>query len=479
MIYASGVLAVLVIICAARTLFFRMRRTSLSADTFSADGMDPEDLKRFRKLIRIRTVSHKDASRRDEAEFRKFPKYIKDEYPGIIKHLEFHQEGLYGCYLIWQGTDGSLKPGVFMAHFDVIGVENQHWTMEPFGGDMFDGCIWGRGTLDTKNTVSGILCAVDALLKEGYAPERTLYFVFGGDEELMGELGTGRMCEIFREKGMFFDFVLDEGSIVADGMVPGIKGKTALIGIGEKGFANFCIKTHGAGGHAAYPPRVTAGGRLARALYRLEKKKSPLRTTLELKKFLEGAAPYVPLASAVLFSNLWLFAPLITLILSLSPKSAALVRTTRSITIIRGGDADNVLPQNTEAVINCRLLPGDTVIRALERCKRVIRDPEVEIMVDKNGGAGDPRSAGSLKRYGILSEVIRNVFPDAVIAPNLVTASTDSKYFADISAEIYRFVPMVLTEEEVDRIHGSDERISVENFYRGIVFFKEAVRRLS
>ncbi|MBN2510026.1 MAG: M20/M25/M40 family metallo-hydrolase [Spirochaetales bacterium] len=472
-------LCAVVLVCAVRTVVFGMKRRTFSADTLKAAALDPKDLERLRKLVRIKSVSHQNPEDRDLAEFRKIKGWITGEYPRLARTCELHFESPLCCYLIWKGSNPSLKPGLFCAHYDVVGTEGQRWTMDPFGGDLFDGYVWGRGTLDTKCTMAGMLCAAEALIGEGFVPERTLYFAFGGDEEQTGNEGAGTLSRIFEEKGLFFDYVLDEGSIVAKDMIPGMPAHIALIGIAEKGIAKFRLKTACTGGHAAHPPRVTAAGRLARALYRLERKKAPLGLTKEVRLFLEGLAPYGSLALRILFSNLWLFKPVILLFFSLKPKMAAVVRTTRSITVMRGSDKDNVLPQNAEAIINCRILPGDTVIRALETCRRVIKDRRVEVLADDPGSNFDPKRAGSLKYFKPLCAAVGAVFPYAPAVPHLVTATTDSKQYADISSEIYRFVPLVLDEEEVDRIHGSDERISLINYYRCIVFFKEALRSLS
>ena len=367
-----------------------------------------------------------------------------------------------------------------MAHFDVVPAQKEGWAHPPFSGDNADGQIWGRGTLDTKNSLMGILEAAEKLLTQKFTPETTIYFAFGGDEEIMGLHGAVEIVKHFKKQAISFNWILDEGSIIAENMLTMVDAPLALIGIAEKGFANIKLTARATPGHASMPPDHTASGLIARAVYRLERKPFPVSLTKTVRSFLQTLVPHVSFSFALVFSNLWLFGPLVKLIFKKSATTAAMVRTTQASTVLEGSTKDNILPDKAQAIVNVRILPGETKASILKRMQKIVHDSKVSVAFTSEEDASNPVAESDINGWGYKSLVktVRRVYPQAITAPFLVTATTDSRHYKDIADNIYRFVPMVLTGKDLKKIHGFNESISVENYTLIINFFTELLRVL-
>ena len=407
--------------------------------------------------------------------------FLRAEFPLVFEHLTFTKINDLAYLFFWEGTDPALKPGLLTAHFDVVPADGALWTRPPFDGAIEDDFLYGRGTLDTKCTLLGILEAAELLLAEGFAPRRSWYFAFGGDEELIGNRGAGEISRYLEEQNITCEFALDEGTVVADGLIEGINRPIALLGISEKGYASIQLTVSGKGGHASSPPDTSTIGILADAIGALETKQSPPRLTDAVDRFLQSLAPHSRGLRRPAYRHPALFAPLIKKIMTGAPATAALVRTTRAATMIKGSEKDNVMPTSAEAVFNTRILPGDTVESTLEEFKKTIADPRVELALFKPETAHDPIPESPLtgEAYKKLEETVQSVFPEAVPAPFLSIVTTDSRYYRNITDCIFRLSPLKLTQEEIARIHGIDERISFDNIDRVITFYKKLITTFS
>lgn len=464
----------------ARTFYFRKDKLCSTYKNIFSCPLPEGAVERLSKLIQLKTVTCNDFSQVDMEEHRKIERFFKDNFPKVFKTLNMEKLNDFAYIFRWQGKNKGTKPVLFMAHFDVVPAQDAGWHKPPFSGEVSEGYIWGRGTLDTKSSLLGILEAAEKLLENDYTPENTIYFAFGGDEEIMGLRGAVNMVKYFQQQNISFEWILDEGSIIIKNMLTLTARPLALIGIAEKGFANVKLTARASAGHASMPPDHTAAGLIARAIYRLEKKPFPVHLTKTVKGFLKSLIPHVSFPLALVFSNLWLFAPVVKLIFAKSPTPAAMVRTTQAATVLKGSKKDNILPDIAEAVINVRILPGDTKTEVLKRMKRVIDDKSVAIAFTDEKDASNPVSESESKGSGYdkIKKTMGKVYPEAIAVPFLVTATTDSRHYKVITDNIYRFVPMVLTGNDIKKIHGFNESISIENYNLIINFFTELMKTI-
>lgn len=442
-----------------------------------AELLEHPPAEKLAEAIRLRTVSTTDYSAIDIAEYRKVSGYFFKQFPKLTAETEFTVLNDFSYIFHWKGTDPGLRPALLLAHFDVVPAVAEAWSIPPFEGRVQDGYVWGRGALDTKCTLVGMLEAAERLLQKGFQPKRSWYFVSSGDEETFGIEGARTIAEYFRKHNIYFDFVLDEGTIVSLEMLPDIRKPLALLGISEKGYADFVLEACGKGGHASMPPKENPAKRIAEAVRKLENSRKKQRIPATVRQFLHTVIPYVPFWKRLIYANLWLFRPLCKRMLSANLQTRSLIETTAALTMLSAGESENVIPSRARAVYNVRILPGDTVAAACRRFQKMIKSFGVSVSVLDEREINDPVTGtlfhdAAAKR---LATVIGQVFPDALIAPFLSTVTTDSKYYRHVSDKIFRFVPIVLSREEVERIHGIDERISLENlgnilhFYLGLI----------
>lgn len=438
-----------------------------------------ETVEKLSRAIRIPTVSHTDVALRDESAFQRWREFIAESFPLVHRELEVHTPGELTLVFRWAGKEASLLPGALLAHFDVVpSGDPERWKYPPFSGEIAEGCVWGRGAIDDKLSHISILQAVEELLKEGVAPERTLYFCFGGDEEIGGTEGARSIVRWLRERGESLAWVLDEGGAVTEGALPGLRVPTAMVGLAEKGHVNLRLTARGAGGHAASPPRETAISSLARGIRRLVKSPFPTRITGTVDAFLSALAPHLTGALALLLRLRPLTNPLILAALRKNPQTRAMVETTQAVTMVSGGSAENVLPDSASAVVNIRLLHGDTIEFALAHVREAINDPEISVELHGEWGNNGaiPETPVDHPLLAVIQDALESVLPGVPLLPYLPTGSTDSAAYSELTPNIFRFVPMLLSAKDLSLVHNIDERISVENVERCFGFYKSFIR---
>ena len=430
------------------------------------------------EAIRFATVSHESLEEFDPAPFAALHAWLERTYPRAHAALRREKVGAASLLYTWPGSDASLAPFLVTSHLDVVPVSDpETWTHPPFDGVIADGFVWGRGTLDDKAGVVATMEALERLAAEGFAPRRTLVVAFGHDEEVGGDQGAGAMTRLLADRGVRFWFSLDEGmAIVEPGDASLADVPLALIGVAEKGFLTLRLTARAPGGHSSVPPPSTAIGRLARALVRVEESPLPARTGGVVSEMLRAVAPHTTGLRRVVLAWPGLFGPLIRAELEEEPSTNAMVRTTTAITMIEGGVKANVLPREASARVNFRLLPGDESDEVIEHVRRAIDDPEIEIDVETANEASpvaDPKSDA----FALLAEVVKEGAPDAVVAPALVLGGTDTAHYGKISDNGFRFLPVRFRTEDLERVHGRDERISIENTRAAADFFERLLRR--
>ncbi|HEX8179371.1 MAG TPA: M20 family peptidase [Pyrinomonadaceae bacterium] len=433
------------------------------------------------QALRFQTISNADPAQLKPDEFLKLHEYLAQVFPRTHAALTREVVGGYSLLYKWPGQDEHLKPILLLAHMDVVPVEpgtEAQWTQPPFAGRIADGYVWGRGAIDDKAAVVGILEAVEKLLSEGYRPRRTIYLAFGHDEELGGPTGAPSLAALLDARGVTPEYVLDEGGAITEGILQGVSRPVAVLCTGEKGFVSVELTVAGTGGHSSAPPPQTAIGILSAAVGRLETEQMPAALKSVTQQMFDYIGPEMNFLPRVALANLWLTRPLVVRQLARKPATNAFLRTTTAATIFEGGVKDNVLPTKARAVVNFRILPGDTVSGVLEHVRRTVNDPRVQIEVLKGTAMSEPSpiSGPDATGYRLIERTIRELFPTTVVAPSLVIGATDARHYTKLCPDIYRFSPILIHADDLERIHGTNERLSVENFAQAIKFYRQLIR---
>jgi carboxypeptidase PM20D1 len=470
---ASLCLLVAVLVVRATSLPSRQ----IQAVPVAAPELDNDAIvERFRAALRFRTISYDDPERFPAAEFVAFRGFLEQSFPRLHGDLELEVVSEHTLLFTWSGSDASLEPVVLMGHQDVVPAEPEDvWAHPPFAGELVNGVVWGRGAIDNKANVMAVSEAVEHLLGQGFRPERTLLLAFGHDEELGGPRGAREVARLLQERGVSPHLVVDEGGAVVTGTIPFFERPIAVVGVAEKGsvVVELIAQLDGPA-HSSMPPPITPVGRVARAVDRLQSSPFPGRITPAVGGMIDFLAPELPLPARVVAANRWLFGPLLVRGFLRTPATAAMVRTTTAPTMMHGSPKSNVIPPEASITVNFRILTGESVDSTVERVRAVVADSAVE---PRTGRGRDPSSASRVDTPGFktLQQTIAEVFPDAVVAPYLLTAGTDARYFHDMSPSVYRFQPSSFAREEVGLAHGVDERISVDNLLVSVGFFVQLI----
>ncbi|WP_052342671.1 M20 family peptidase [Bacillus sp. EB01] len=444
----------------------------------TTEAFDEETaVRHMSEAITYETISYQDRTKFNLNEFDRFIEFLQKSYPLVHEQLELEKVNEYALVYKWKGSDPSKKPIGLTSHYDVVPVlsgTEGNWVQDPFSGAVTDEKIWGRGTLDDKIGVIGILEAAEQLLKQNFKPERDMYFMFGHDEEIGGDEGASAIANLMKERGITFEFVLDEGGAIVENMVPGVNKPVGVVGISEKGSATAELTIEGSGGHSSQPKNRTNIGRIASAIAKLEETqfKGDLRGPGE--DLFEFVAPEMSFGMKYVFANKFIFEPIIEKILLGQPATAALIRTTIAPTIFQAGEQYNALPEEAKAIINHRLMPGDSLEDVKEFIEETIDDPDIKVTVSGN----EASSVSSIDswQFKTIQQAARNVYTDAVIAPYLMFAGSDARHYDSVSKDTYRFLPVQITGQDLNRMHGTNEHVSVENYLNAIKFYIEVMK---
>ncbi|MGV9663993.1 M20/M25/M40 family metallo-hydrolase [Nocardia niigatensis] len=376
------------------------------------------------------------------------------------------------------GAGAEAVAAILLAHLDVVPVDDvAGWTHPPFDGVVDDEFIWGRGAIDDKSRVLAILEAVEQALNAGVRPRETVYLAFGHDEEIFGAEGAGRMARRLRDAGVRARLLVDEGGVITTGVADGIDVPVATIMVGEKGFATVRLSVTDVGGHSSMPGRQTAVGRLARAVARIQDHPFPLRLTPVAVDMLTRVREFMSEPRRTLLGLVKIAGAVAARVLAARPQTEALVRTTTAPTMISGGVKPNVLPQRAEAFVNFRILPGDSVADVLTHCRKVVRDKGVTIELDGVTSEPSPDPCAG-PDFDLVAAVAREVAPGIAVTVGVVPGATDSRYYDDLAVTRCNFAPLILTAADLERIHGTDERISRADYARLIRFNRLLLDRL-
>lgn len=478
----GGAVALLGLVLLARTFTPSVAQGVGEAFDFKPDSQRVVRL--MSESVRFKTISFGRDKPTSARPLLAYHKYLEQQFPLVHQNLKREVVGDYSLLYTFEGS-GDEKPVIMLGHLDVVpvvpGTQND-WRQPPFKGVVSDGFIWGRGTLDNKVNVVGLLEAAENMLARGITPKRTIYFAFGHDEEQGGMDGAMAMAKLLQSRGVEAEFLVDEGGLVTEGVVPGISDPMALIAPAEKGIVTLQLKVIGAGGHSSMPSEQTSIGVLAAAIAALEANQFP-RDFSHTQNFLEAVADEMPFSARLVMKNLWLFKPLVIRGLTGDKQMEAGMRTTTAATMIAGGIKANVLPIDATAKVNFRILPGETPDTVRQRVIETIGDERVSVDFDGSGQRGMAQSPVSpIKGFGWerLTRAIRDTAAPqrVIIAPRLLVAATDTRHYRKVTPNHYRFTYMKLAPSDLGSIHGTNERISVATLNNTVRFYFRILSQL-
>ena len=426
-------------------------------------------------LIKFETVSNADYDKTDKAVFAAYRAKLKELYPNVTAASEYKELGNTAMLFKIKGKS-SENPSVLMSHYDVVPVEEDRWQHPPFCGEIIDGVLWGRGTIDTKITMVGIMEALEDLLADGFMPENDLYLSFGGDEEV-GGISAPAVVDYMEANGIKPALVLDEGGAVVDGVFPGVNKPIAVIGIGEKGIAQVEFTATSSGGHSSTPPVHTAVGKLAKTIVNLENKPFKAQVTEPVAGLFRKVGPHSPFALRMVFGNMWLFKGLLGRLASvLGGEINAMMRTTVAATMAQGSKQHNVLPNVATANVNVRLLNNVNQQQAQAHFDSVCEKDVTCRFISYQDAS--PYASTESEAWHKVEKAVGDTWRDAIVSPYLMLAGSDSRRFSRICRDVYKFSAMALSKEERGLIHNDNERIAVEKIDQCVEFFHRLIVQL-
>ncbi|HIG41779.1 MAG: M20 family peptidase [bacterium] len=468
-------LAILALVVLINTLNLGTTTQAL-VDDVTVDLSRDDIPERLAAALRIKTISHQDTADNDYAALLALHDYMDEEFPLVRQQLNKQVVNEYSLLYRWQGSDPELKPVILMSHMDVVpvieGTQDQ-WEHPPFAGTIDAGFIWGRGSMDDKFSVFCILEAIEHLLMTGFQPERTYYLAFGHDEETGGAEGANKIAELLKQQNVTALYAIDEGGFILDGM---FSKPIAMINISEKGFLSLQLSVKGSGGHSSAPAAETAVGILSHAVANVSDNKFPIDTST-LSNMGSALAGELPFYQKAIAANLWLLKPLLTAFAELEPGLNAMIRTTTAPTMLSGSPKDNVLPILATAVVNHRIMPGETIETTIAFVTDVIDDDRVSIEILGTSSNPSDISSSTGPAFKTISKSIYQIARnDPVIMPGMLPAGTDTKHYRHVADDTYRFVYSTSQLGDTSRIHGTNERVSIDSYLDSIRFFIQLIR---
>lgn len=370
---------------------------------------------------------------------------------------------------------GTGKPIILLSHLDVVEASPELWECDPFSGKIDDEFVWGRGALDMKGMLVMELFAMILIKRSGMIPEREIILVSVADEEAGGVGGIEWLLKQNINGLDEAEYVLNEGGFgkVENG-IPIYSCQNA-----EKGVLWLKMHCEGTAGHASMPSKDNAIVRINEAVIKLIKSENEIKLCETTRNYLKRLADIKNIrididdqeatdSSIKSFANTYL---------KDERSVQAMLYNTISPTTIKAGKKINVLPESCEITLDCRLLPGETPHQYLEKVKNMIDDPKIKM--EMLTSTVPTESSINTELYHIIEAVITEEMPCAVVAPLLFQASTDSRCFRKKNITSYGFIPILISEEELQSLHGVNERISLENLEQGTRILYEVISRVS
>lgn len=430
--------------------------------------------KGLQKLIHHQTIAYKD--RENLEPFLKMQSEMEQLFPLVSQHLE--KTVFPGGSMIWKWKGkNDQAPLVLMAHQDVVPAPKAEWSEDPFSGKIKNGEIIGRGTFDTKCTLYAFFQAAEELLEQGFLPDTDIYLSSSSDEEVSG-VGAELAVAWLESQNVQPGLVLDEGGAIVSGALPSVNRPIALVGVIEKGYLNLKFSAKSSGGHSSTPPKNTPIARLAAFINQVEKH-FPLQTKMidEVRDMFETSAKSMKFGYRFLFGNMWLFKGLITWLLpKINSYGRAMLSTTIAFTMMKGSDAENVIPAEAYVLCNLRTHPIQGIESTVQILTEIAKKYDVACEV-LEGREATPIVNTSGKKYQFLVETIHESFPDVLVSPYVILGGTDARFFTKISDSALRFSPIRVTSEDLKKMHGIDESLKLEALAEAVDFYKALIQK--
>ncbi len=472
--FLSGALLGLLIVILIRAVRFRPKAETPTADTPECFDHDRATAC-LQALVRCKTVSYRDPSLEDHAEFKKLIAQLPTLYPNVFATCEYRELPDRALLFRWKGQSEG-ESAVLMAHYDVVPVNEDAWDVPAFEAILKDGCIWGRGTLDTKVTFGSILFAADHLIAEGFVPAHDVWFAFSGGEEVNGK-GASNIVDYFQENGIEPALVLDEGGAVVENVFPGVSRPCGLIGIAEKGMMDVKYTVRSGGGHASAPKPNAPVDTLSHACVNMLNHPFPAHLTPPVAQMFDTLGRHSSFVYRVIFANIRIFLPVLDMICKKSGGELnALMRTTVAFTQMQGSSASNVIPPEASLVSNIRLNPADDMDSALAYIQKTVGNETVEVTC-LHGMNPSRISRTDCEGYDKVAAAVASTWRGCIVSPYLMVQCSDSRHWGRISDRVYRFSAMDLTSEERATIHGNNEKIRLDCLYHATEFYLRLMRQ--
>lgn len=466
------VLLVLALIAAAAVRAARMKPTGAVKAQF------PEaDMARAQKyaeglaeLVRCETVSFRGQT--DRRKFTAFHKVLRRTFPRLHRTAEIIELDGSLLYKITGTAPGQKPPILLMSHQDVVAAEGE-WPHEPFSGDIADGAVWGRGTVDTKGSLFCIMQSVEELLENGWKPECDVYIASSCTEEWSGD-GAPATAAWLKEHGVHLGLLLDEGGMIMEGPMAGVRGRYGMVGVVEKGYADVKLVAKDDGGHASAPGRNTALVRLAKLMCQVEKH-YPFRARFSptLREMFRRMAPNMKFGMRLVLGNLWLFEPLLCFVLPrVNHLAGAMMRTTCAFTTAKGSDGLNVLPQEAYVTANMRCIPHQPTDESIAILAKLAKKYGVEAEVIYQD-AVPPVADYHAAPFKLLEETMAKVYPGYDVCPYIMTGGTDARFYKEVTDNALRFAPLEINHQQHTSIHAAAENLSVLALPPAVDFYKQ------
>ncbi|MEO5684292.1 MAG: M20/M25/M40 family metallo-hydrolase [Chitinophagaceae bacterium] len=468
-------LALLVLAGIVLVITLRAKPWPVSAAIATPYPMPHDAIQHMSQAVKLATISTSDTSAIDTATFKAFGTFLESAYPMVHKQLSKTRINQFSFVFEWKGQNAALPPIILMGHYDVVPVEAasiNKWLVPPFSGTITDTCIWGRGAADDKSGVISIMEATEAMLGKGFVPQRTIYLCFGHNEEVSGS-GARAIAAYLAEKNVHAEMVLDEGGEITEGKIKDVKRPVAVIGVAEKGYASFELTVQQEGGHSSMPAKETAIGILVAGLDKLKGKNPPSRLTPPTKEFLIriGSSSNIFL-NRMATANMWLFEGVTKGILADKPEGNAMIHTTIVPTILESGVKDNIVPGVAKAIINTRILTGETAKSVEAFIRATLNDDRIQVKkmgnIDSDPSPATAISSAAFKR---IESAVNKTIPNVITAPYLMIGATDSRHYRSIADGVVNFLPMT----DSKGFHGVNERLPLRDLQRGINFMMTVI----
>lgn len=468
-----AVILILLLVCVIRALVMKSTPAKDAKINTEPDERTLRYGEMLGELIRCETISSRYDDSKDK--FYAFHMVLEEMFPNIHATCEKHD--FNGSLLFkWSGK-GEREPILLMSHQDVVEATGS-WTHDPFGGEVIDGRVWGRGTVDTKGNLFCFYQAVEELIAEGFVPPCDVYLASSCTEEFSGE-GAPLTAAWLKENGVKLRFMLDEGGMIMEEPIAGLQGTYGVVGVVEKGYGDVKFIARSGGGHASAPGRDTPLVRLGKFMVDVEKK-SPFTPKLNatIEEMFRRFAPNMGFGMKVLIGNLWLFRPLLTRVLGkVAPVAGAMIQTTCAFTTAKGSDGLNVLPQEAYVTGNMRFIQHQDDKESI----RIITELAKKYGLEAEVIYSDPPCPEVSFRsdaFRLVEETMSEIYPDVGVSPYVMTGGTDSKYYQEVCDNSLRFAPLYINQQQFKSIHGLDENIDVASLGLGVDFYRLFLSRV-